>query len=151
MRYKIITGLFLLLIAVSTVTPFAYYKYINSLTQSAFIVKHDPRVSSLASFFGHYKCPTPYYVKEYLQIADKYGLDYRLLPAISIQESTCGKHELYNNWFGIGSSSSLEHYTSPIQGIERAAQVITKYGLKHYGPNQDKYPLEIKAIEEQIK
>src|SRR5437879_1566305 len=43
----------------------------------------DPRVARLEKFFRRYHCPAPYHVPEYLGAADGYGLDYRLLPAIS--------------------------------------------------------------------
>lgn len=128
-----------------------YYHYIDSLKIEPISIHHDSRIFVVGSFFAHYHCPAIKYTKDFLRISDQYGLDFRLLPAISLQESTCFKRGLYNNYFGVGSASALEHYISPIQGIERAAQILVKYGIKRYGPNQDLYPKEIKAIEEEIK
>lgn len=52
----------------------------------------DPRYENLKQFFDKYKCPEPRNIDVYIQTADKYDIDYRLLPAISVKESTCGKH-----------------------------------------------------------
>src|SRR5271165_4807539 len=60
----------------------------------------DPRVARIEAFFGRYRCPAPRHTKEYLRAADGYGLDYRLLPALSIRETHCGRTEKqpHNAW-----------------------------------------------------
>jgi len=59
----------------------------------------DPRMTRLAAFFERYQCPQPYFIHDYLLAADSYAIDYRLLPAISVRESTCGRHHrLTNRW-----------------------------------------------------
>lgn len=127
------------------------------ITESITPIYHDDRVGKLGQFFTLYEakskhsCPAKLYIKDFLAVSDVYKLDFRLLPAISIAESTCFQHGLYNNYFGVGSATSLEHYNTPIQGIERAAQILVKYGITRYGPNKDKYPAEIQRMEEQIK
>jgi hypothetical protein len=60
----------------------------------------DPRVLRLERFFERYRCPNPKHVTEYLLAADDYGLDYRLLPALSIRETHCGIEETRNNRWG---------------------------------------------------
>lgn len=60
----------------------------------------DSREIRLAAFFGRYQCPAPYYVSDYLHAADSNALDYRLLPAISVTESTCGQYATVNNRWG---------------------------------------------------
>ena len=50
--------------------------------------------------------PRPLHVQEYLRAADSHALDYRLLPAISLVESTCGAFERMNNRWGWDSVQS---------------------------------------------
>jgi len=45
----------------------------------------------LAKFFKKFKSPLIGNVDKFIEVADKYNMDYRLLPAISCIESTCGK------------------------------------------------------------
>src|SRR5581483_8275135 len=60
----------------------------------------DLRVTRLKTFFQTYRCQEPHHVEEYLRAADIYGLDYRLLPAISIRFTTTATTERDNNWWG---------------------------------------------------
>ncbi len=71
----------------------------------------DLRAARLETFFRAYRCPQPYHIANYLRAADAYALDYRLLPAISVRESTCGSHAMRNNYWGWGSRrfDSLEN------------------------------------------
>jgi len=66
----------------------------------------DPRVMRLEAFFKAYDCPGPLHVQEYLRAADSHALDYRMLPAISLVESTCGAFERMNNRWGWDSVQS---------------------------------------------
>jgi hypothetical protein len=66
----------------------------------------DPRMVRLEAFFKAYDCPAPLHVEEYLRAADSHDLDYRLLPAISLVESTCGAYEHKNNRWGWDSVQS---------------------------------------------
>jgi hypothetical protein len=59
------------------------------------------RVKTLEKFFDKYKSPLKAEAKTFVEIADKYELDYRLLPSIACLESTCGKfipESSYNAW-----------------------------------------------------
>jgi len=51
----------------------------------------DPREANLAAFFTARKCPDINFslIPDYLAVADQYNLDWRILPAISVQESSC--------------------------------------------------------------
>src|SRR5215471_9572195 len=60
----------------------------------------DPPFAKLEQFFGHYSCPVPRHIGDYLRAADGYGLDYRLLPALAIRETHCGLGETQNNHWG---------------------------------------------------
>ena len=76
----------------------------------------DPRSARLEAFFKAYDCPAPLHVNEYLRAADSHDLDYRILPAISLVESTCGAFEKMNNRWGWDSAQS--GFPSVPAGIE---------------------------------
>ena len=76
----------------------------------------DPRGVRLEAFFKAYGCPAPLHVHEYLRAADSHALDYRLLPAISLVESTCGTFQRLNNRWGWDSAQS--GFSSVPAGIE---------------------------------
>lgn len=60
----------------------------------------DRRLARLQAFFGKSDCPAKAYSTDFLAAADRYALDWRLLPSISFVESTGGKSARYNNLFG---------------------------------------------------
>ena len=62
--------------------------------------RNDPRLESLKRFFQKAECPVLGYSREFLEAADRYHLDWRLLPSISYVESTGGKAAPHNNLFG---------------------------------------------------
>lgn len=84
----------------------------------------DSRIAKLEAFFRSHDCPAPYHVDEYLQAADAYSIDYRLLPALSIRESTCGKYQRMNNYWGWDSARS--GFASVETGIDFVAHRLAK-------------------------
>ena len=68
--------------------------------------------------------PLAAYADKFVEVANKYNLDYRLLPAISVMESSGGKvlFRPYNAW-GWGKLS----FTSFEQGIETVGKGLSKY------------------------
>lgn len=86
----------------------------------------EARVSVLQDFFGRYSSPLLPFAAKIVESADKYGIDYRLLPAIAMQESTlCQKipKESYNCWgFGIygGKVTRFTSYNEAIETISKA-------------------------------
>lgn len=117
----------------------------------------DSRTGRLESFFKYYHCPEPYHTSEYLRTADGYGLDYRLLPAISIRETSCGKGaKVQNNLWGY----HRESFPSIAAGIEFLAHRLTRHPLYRGKTLQDKlfvynpraaYPEEVQRIMRQIE
>ncbi|OGH17065.1 MAG: hypothetical protein A3C30_02330 [Candidatus Levybacteria bacterium RIFCSPHIGHO2_02_FULL_40_18] len=85
----------------------------------------EARVDVLKQFFGRYNSPLEDYSEFIVQASDKYNLDYRLLPAIAMQESTlCEKAPAnsYNCWgFGIygGKVTRFESFEQAIETIAR--------------------------------
>lgn len=92
----------------------------------------DARATIVASFLERHNSPLEpydYYGKALVEVADRYGIDYRLLPAIMMQESNLcksipeGTHNCLG--FGIHSRGTLgfENYEA---GFDRAARELKK-------------------------
>jgi hypothetical protein len=121
-------------------------------------VTTDPRAGRLAAFFEAYHCPKPHYVQDYLRAADTYGLDYRLLPAISVRETTCGQAETRNNRWGY--HPGRQRFDSIAEGIDFVARQLSEnrpYAGKTlreklfvYNPRRA-YPTEVEKIMRQIE
>ncbi len=61
----------------------------------------DSRIERLYHFFSVYNSPLANYAQQFVSVADQYGLDYRLLPAIAAQESglcATAPKDSYNCW-----------------------------------------------------
>lgn len=130
----------------------------GSLNSAEPLLKRDPRADRLAAFFDTYHCPKPHYVQDYLRAADVYGLDYRLLPAISIRETSCGVAEWQNNRWGYHPGHKRFH--SIAEGIDFVARQLSEtppYAGKSlhqkllvYNPRRA-YPAEVEKIMRQIE
>ncbi len=73
----------------------------------------------LGLFFRKFNCPDFNYglIDTYIHAADQNGIDYRILPAISVQESSCGRHyplRTNNLW---GWDSARTGFASIPEGI----------------------------------
>ena len=109
--------------------PFPVAKLAN--TGAAPDYRHDPRLASLRDFFAKAECPALKYSPVFLEAADAYDLDWRLLPSISFVESTGGKSARNNNLFGWDSGRA--QFSSPSASIHRVG-----YQLSHSGLYRDK-------------
>lgn len=117
----------------------------------------DGRAVKLESFFHAHGCPAPHLVHEYLHAADENGIDYRLLPAVSVRESTCGLHARRNNRWGWDSARM--GFASLARGIRFVAHELafgryyrgktTDEKLRVYNPNPS-YPKEVKRLMQEI-
>jgi hypothetical protein len=118
----------------------------------------DPRSARLEAFFKAYDCPGPLHIGEYLRAADSHALDYRILPAISLVESTCGAFERMNNRWGWDSVQS--GFDSVPAGIEYIAEQLAEnpyykgktleQKLFTYNPYKA-YVREVKRLMQQIE
>lgn len=85
----------------------------------------DGRAALLTQYFAHHKAPLAPYGQKLIEEADKNGIDWKLLPAIAMQESNGGKKipaGSNNAWgWGITASSSLG-FESWEKGIETVAR-----------------------------
>jgi hypothetical protein len=93
--------------------------------------RNDPRLETLRAFFHRADCPAEKWVAAFLEAADHYELDWRLLPSLSYVESTGGKSARHNNLFGWDSGHA--HFPTPIAGIHAVG-----YSLSHSDRYKDK-------------
>lgn len=91
----------------------------------------DSRKDTISQFFARYNSPLEPFAPEIIQAADRYGIDYRLVPSIAMQESNlCLKiiADSYNCWgFGIYGSK-----VTRFQNYPEAIDTVTKTLAKEY-------------------
>src|SRR5437868_11877901 len=112
---------------------------------------HDPRGARLEAFFKTYGCPAPLHINDYLRAADSHALDYRMLPAISLVESTCGAFEKMNNRWGWDSAQTgfpsvpagIEFISSQLADGQPYRGKTVKEKLFTYNP----YPQYVRQVE----
>jgi hypothetical protein len=117
----------------------------------------DARPAKLRAFFNTYRCPTPLHIEEYVRAADAFGIDYRLLPALSVRESTCGRHERANNRWGWDSArTGFDSVANGIRFIARELAWGKNYRgktlhekLQTYNPLPT-YPAEVEKLMREI-
>ena len=80
--------------------------------------KQDLRATKVDAYFAKRNMPLEGYGDQFIAVADKYDVDWRLLPAIAVRESTGGKFLLNNNPFGWGSCKI------PFKDFNEAIEVV---------------------------
>lgn len=132
-QLKLISSIFapvmvVLFLAISIPTSYAYREKESGATavhriESATV----DRAEVLKLFLERYNSPLAKNADTFVLVADKYNLDYRLLPAISCMESTCGNKIIpgsYNAWgWGIYGSNAI-FFESFDEGIETVGKGI---------------------------
>jgi hypothetical protein len=113
----------------------------------------DPRLKALWQFFDERDCPLRDSAADFLIAADNNELDWRLLPSISMIESSGGKDYRNNNVFGW--DSCRESFPSVQAGIHFVASRLAKSKLYKdknldeklltYNPQPD-YRHRVKAV-----
>jgi hypothetical protein len=115
--------------------------------------QNDPRLSQLKKFFADRDCPLKDSARDFLVAADQNELDWRLLPSISMIESSGGKDYRNNNVFGWASCK--ERFPSVRAGIHYVAAQLGKSSrykdkdtdrkLRIYNPLPE-YSQRVKAV-----
>ncbi len=117
----------------------------------------DTRIQALRAFFEKAGCPAREYIEEFLDAADSYRLDWRLLPSLAFVESGGGKSAPNNNLFGWDSGRA--QFSSPVAGIHEVGFRLTHSPLYKdkdldgllatYNPDAE-YARKVKWVMEQI-
>lgn len=84
----------------------------------------DFRVQNLRRFLIKYNSPLADYAGEFVACADKYGLDYRLVPAITGVESTFGKYIPYGSYNAYGWANGDFKFTSWENSIMHVSETL---------------------------
>lgn len=109
---SLLAGLLLILFPHLAVAP--------DISEPPPIVLEDHRAELLDAYFEERSMPLAGYGEAFVIAADLYGIDWRLLPAIGVRESSGGKHMCGNNPFGWGSCT-LQDFTSIEEAITKVA------------------------------
>jgi hypothetical protein len=120
-------------------------------------IEHKERVS-LINFFDHHHGKKPYPITAYLTYADQFKIDYRLLPAISVAESSAGNYSCGNNWWGWQSCRG-DNFGSVAEGIQFVSRQLgagvyyrgktINQILRAYNPNPA-YAVEVEKLIKEI-
>ncbi|MFH0937547.1 MAG: hypothetical protein V1808_04630 [Candidatus Daviesbacteria bacterium] len=88
----------------------------------------DQRAQILQAYLSKYNSPLQYQSQDFVDAADKYNLDWRLVAAISGVESTFGKHIPggYNAWgWGVYGTQAI-YFKSWTEGIFTVSEGLRK-------------------------
>ncbi len=123
------------------------------------------REAQLRKFFKKYNSPLEENSATFVEVADRYDMDYRLLPAISCLESSCGKKlipESYNPFgWGVygGNYIAFADYDESIETvgeglhkgyIVKGANTVEKIAPIYNPPNPIKWGQSVRFFMNQI-
>ena len=113
----------------------------------------DARVVRLEEYLRAYNSPVAHLAPVFIEIADEKGLDWRLLPAIAVVESSAGKRMRHNNLFGWASGK--KKFDTPEQAISTVGNALGTANwyknktfiaaMKTYNPANKAYPEKVRA------
>lgn len=117
----------------------------------------DTRLERLKAFFGKFNCPAKEYSGDFIVAAERYDLDWRLLPSISYLESEGGKTAKNNNLFGWDCGRAS--FSSAVAGIHEVGRRLARSNryrsknldqlLATYNPVGD-YAQKVKSVMQRI-
>ena len=140
MKTKIfILVILFILFSLFTGEAYAFEKSSGSsamLAKAGEINSEDNRVKTLRSFFEYYNSPLSSYAQVFIDRADEYNLDWRLVEAISGVESTFGleiPYGTYNAWgWGI-YGNNVTYFKSWEDGITTISKGLRENYIDRWG------------------
>lgn len=84
----------------------------------------DKRVIKLEKFLESYDSPLAEYADKFVESADKYGLDWKLVPAITGVESTFGKQIPAGSYNAYGWANGAFYFQSWEQSIDLVSKTL---------------------------
>jgi len=107
--------------------------------------KKVDRKEALTKFFERYNSPLVNNVDKFIEVADIYGIDYRLIPSISCMESTCGKVLIKDSYnpFGWGIyGTNVIYFKNYDEAIKVVGEGLNKgYFAKGYDTVEEIAPI----------
>lgn len=109
----------------------------------------DTRAEKIDAYFAQWDLPMSGYGADLVAAADMYGIDWRLLPALAMLETTGGKHTCknangMNNFFGYGSCKIK--FARPEDSFYAVAKTLSGNGEKTAHLYKDKSVEEILEV-----
>lgn len=93
----------------------------------------DVRVQALENVLEKYHSPLKPYAKTYVTMADKYGVDWKLLPSIAGLESTFGRAMIDSTHNAYGWGSGTIYFASWEDGIETINKTLKSNYMDKWG------------------
>lgn len=116
-------------------------------------VPTDPRLLRIKQYFLERDCPAHVYAEDFVTAADQNDLDWRLLPSLSMIESSGGKTSRNNNMFGWDNGDT--GFRTSREGIYRVASRLNRSRLyrnktldamlRTYNPRRE-YRVAVKSV-----
>jgi len=134
----------------------------SAFLKSETSVSNDSRVERLENYLNSHKSPLAVHSKTFINVADKYDLDWRLIPAISGVESTFGKNIPDNSYNAYGWANGKYRFSSWDNSIEivgktlkekyidRGAPTINKIAIR-YAPPSSSWAWKVKYFMTKIE
>ena len=94
----------------------------------------DPRIEKLSLFLESYGSPLSPFAADFIQAADRYQIDWKLVPAITGVESTFGKRIPFNSYNAYGWANGAYYFESWEQSIDHVSRVLRE---KYYDRGLD--------------
>lgn len=107
-------------------------KNLNSSTPTSAVLEMNEKAAKIDAYYAKRNMPLEGYGAMMMKVSEENNLDWRLLPAIAIKESTGGKFACYSNPFGWGSCKIK------FQSFEEAIEVVS-FNLGGNNPNTERY------------
>lgn len=126
---------------INTLATTDLLKNVRSKTE---IRTEDPRVIAMQKFLLAYNSPMYPYAKTFIEEADKYGLDWRLVVSVSGVESAFGNlipKETNNGW-GWRGANATEQGWSRFESWGEAISVVTRGLALGYGVHLTPFQIE---------
>ena len=119
----------------------------------------DTRVTKIHAYLSQRNAPLADYAKEFVKAADKYGIDYRIVAAISVIESEGGKNtfKAYNagGWGKSGFSSWEDGIWTVSKSIARyyanGAKTPRAISYSYCPPTADSWAKKVQYVMNQIE
>lgn len=87
-------------------------------------ILEDKRAEILACFLAKYKSPLVPYASQFIEAADAYGLDWRLVPAITGLESTFGRQIPAGSYNAYGWANGAYYFNSWEESIWHVNRIL---------------------------
>ncbi|OGM16254.1 hypothetical protein A2V56_02795 [Candidatus Woesebacteria bacterium RBG_19FT_COMBO_42_9] len=94
----------------------------------------DPRAEILKSYLESHNSPLAGYSDKFIEVADTYNLDWRLIPAITGVESTFGKRIPKNSFNAYGWANGNYQFSSWDESIEVVGKALREKYIDRGAP-----------------